>query len=218
MKFMRVTLALLFGALFSISANAAGEPPRFQGPYAGLVSGYGFADPNFTYNGTPFDVDMAGPLAGITAGSNWNLGSFVLGIEADAQVLGLSKNTTCGGLCNVSVDADALVTARARAGWLLGSEDQFMVYATGGLGFVWLDTVNNGGAQPNETQWNETTYVVGGGFEGYVMGTDWISTKLEYLYVGANSNRNFLINTGDAGRIGFNGIHVFRWGWNIHLN
>ncbi len=221
----RTVLFLMALTAFGTTANAAGEPPRFQGLYGGLVSGYGFADESWSQPGgaaAPLpagaNFDLEGGLAGLTAGHNWNLGNFLLGIEVDGTTLEMDDSQPCGlmgAIC--TVDLNALVTARGRAGVFFGSESQFMAYVTGGLALAWIEATS---PAPGATlDFTEATYAVGGGFEGYVMDTDWVSTKLEYLFVGVNDTKSYTVGLNPAviATLKLNGIHLFRWGWNIHF-
>lgn len=221
MKTLRAALTLFTLLWLSSAAQAAGEPPRFDGLYGGFVSGYGFLDKaNVSVFANPAQsFDMEGPLAGLTGGWNWKHEGWLLGLEADGQALGISDRiTNCGVACDVTADIDGLITARGRVGYLFGEDQQIAAYATGGLALVWLDVYNAGGAPPTSTNWVEATYTVGAGVEGYLFGTDWMSTKLEYLYVGLNARRNAVVNTADQGRYRFDGMHLIRWGLNIHFN
>ncbi|MCP5076158.1 MAG: hypothetical protein GY947_23040 [Rhodobacteraceae bacterium] len=122
-----------------------------------------------------------------------------------------------GTLC--TIDVDAMATIRARLGFFFGEERQFMLFATGGLAAVWID-VNNPAPGGSTTNYTEATYVVGGGFEAYVFGTDWVSTKIEYLFVGLDDSRTYSIGAAAAAAnatLNFDGIHAVRWGWNLHF-
>ncbi|NNF78702.1 MAG: porin family protein [Rhizobiales bacterium] len=219
MRLLRSVIVLISFIWLSVSAQAAGEPPRFDGIYGGFVGGYGFIDDaSIGVNAGPAaKFDLHGPLAGLTGGWNWKHEGWLLGIEADGQALGMQDTVTnCVGGCNVTADIDGLVTARGRVGYLFGDDQQIAAYATGGLALVWLGVRNN--PLGVSTEWTEVTYAVGGGIEGYLFGTDWMSTKLEYLYVGLDAKRNALVNTADTGRYRFDGMHLIRWGLNIHFN
>ena len=216
---LRGIIAATMLAAVSQTAQAEGEPSRFNGFYAGLVGGYAAADETWGTAGTGgparANLSLDGGLGGITVGHNWNMGDFVLGLEADATTLSLSDSNVCSGMAAIcTVDLDAMVSARARVGFLFGTDSQFMAYATGGLSAAWID-VNNPGTGTT-TNYTKATYTVGGGFEGYVLGTDWVSTKLEYLYVGLDDARTYTIGAG-TGTLDFDGIHVFRWGWNFQF-
>ena len=42
-----------------------------------------------------------------------------------------------------------------------------------------------------------------------------ISSKIEYLYVGADMYREVWADRA-GGRFRLNGLHLIRWGWNVH--
>lgn len=218
-KLLVTALAALSFFGLTLNAQAEGEPPRFEGIYGGLFAAYGIMDGTFVYNGMARpDFDLNGPGAGVNGGVNWTNDMWLWGLEADGQTLGMQDTDTCNGGCNVTVETDGVVTARARVGVLFGEDRQMAAYATGGAALVWLGIRNNGGAGET-TQPAETTFAVGGGVEGYLFGTDWMSTKLEYLYVGVDlTKRGVTVNTGDRGDFGFEGLHLIRWGLNIHFN
>ncbi len=227
MKLFKVLrgLAIACGVMAAATgAQAAGdEPDKFNGGYAGLVSGYGAGDANLTeFPSINHDLDLEGPLAGITAGINFRNGSLLYGLEADAQVLGLTDKTPCNGMgVQCHVDIDAMITGRARLGYIFGSTDQFAVFATGGFANLWVDFIADGpaGARPRDTS-TELTYAVGGGVEGYVMDTNWISTKLEFLYVGDLGYSVSFLQPGasvDFNQISIDDLFFVRWGWAIHF-
>ncbi len=227
MKLLKVLrgLAVACGVVAAVNgAQAAGdEPDKFNGLYAGLVSGIGFTDGSWADGSFPpvsTNLDLDGGLAGITAGYNWRHNDLLFGVEADITTMGLGQNNIpCGALATCSVDMDAMATIRARLGWVFGSTGQFSVYATGGLANVWLDTVSPG-AGPGAKH-SDLTYAVGGGFEGYVMDTNWISTKVEFLYVGLDVNKSFnapvITVVSGPDRIRLEDLFVARWGWNVHF-
>lgn len=204
--------------------QAAGdEPEKFTGGYAGLVSGMGWGDGGLFNAGVGNNsLDLSGPLAGVTAGINWRNGSFLYGLEGDAQVLGLTDKVPCNGMgvaCNV--DVDAMITGRARLGYIFGSTDQFSIFATGGFANLWVgfDAEGPAGSPPRD-QTTKLTYAVGGGFEGYLMDTNWMSTKLEVLYVGDIGYNLAFIQPGQTtitNRLNIDDFFFVRWGWNIHF-
>lgn len=216
---LRGAVAAIVVAAFGHAAQADGESPRFQGFYGGIVGGYASADETWGTAGlggpARANLKLDGGLGGISVGHNWNMGNFLLGLEADGTTLALNDNNVCSGMGTVcDVDLDAMVTVRARLGLLFGEENQLMAYATGGLAATWIEANNPPAGTFNS--YTEASYVVGGGLEGYVLGTDWVSTKLEYLFVGLDDSRTYTIGAG-TGTLKFDGLHVFRWGWNLHF-
>ena len=213
-----------FGVVAAASgAQVAGdEPDKFNGGYAGLVSGMGWGDGNFfVFPSTNNKLDLAGPLAGITAGINFRNGNFLYGLEGDAQVLGLQYTASSNGMgVRCHVDIDAMITGRARVGYIFGSSEQFSVFATGGFANLWVGMDAEAGVPRERASGSELTYAVGGGFEGYLMDTNWMSTKLEVLYVGdIGFNHTFLAPGAsvDFNNFSIDGFFFVRWGWNIHF-
>ncbi len=228
-------LSVIFGfilgfvlVLDAIPVKAAGdEPDKFIGLYAGLVAGIGFVDGTWSDGSFPpvaTNFDSDGGLAGVTVGYNWLFDNFLVGLEADITTLGLSENgIPCGAGATCAVDTDAMATARARLGYVFGETGQFAVYATGGIANVWASA--SGAVPPGpisfRTNFSELTYAVGGGFEGYVMDTNWISTKLEVLYVGLDISKNFfapaITVVSGPDRLKLEDLLVVRGGFNVHF-
>ncbi len=228
MQRVRALFGILCGVALLLSATAAhsagDEPDKFNGGYAGLVGGYGFGDGNWLNGGfVPFNqnVDLDGGLAGITAGYNWRHDDFLYGVEADIQTLGLNDRVVCGfgGIC--TVDLDAMATVRARLGWVFGMQGQFAFFATGGLANVWHDATQSGagGFRDNGAS---IGYAVGGGFEAYVMDTNWVSTKIDFLYVGGLDIKGGEPIFGTQTPVGpdsfaIDDLFFVRWGFNVHF-
>lgn len=154
------------------------------GFYAGVVIGYGHGDyEQFSASGVGVDVDVDGVTFGGTLGYNIQSGNLVYGVELDYQsgFDGTTAQGTAGpfwscnsGVCNV--DIESFGTLRARLGF---AQDNFLIYATGGLAFAQVDggilnSVQQGGG-------SEVGYTIGGGVE-YAFDSNW-SAKLEYLHV-----------------------------------
>ena len=98
----------------------------WAGPYAGVNIGYGFSgrveEPGNTINTDGF-------LGGAFVGYNYQMGQFVLGLEADIQGADLGSGSSIYG---VGVKTDYFGTVRARAGVAF---DRFMPYITGGWAY-----------------------------------------------------------------------------------
>jgi outer membrane immunogenic protein len=135
-----------------------------------------------------------GFTGGIQAGYNVQLNSIVLGLEADANYLGLKKRSISsaapgvvdggypGYTFNQSVEANWLVTLRPRIGVAF---DRFLVYATGGLAIANVEgstafASSGGYSKAGSKSDTKYGYTVGGGVE-YAMTNNW-SLKAEYLY------------------------------------
>ena len=149
-------------------------PPAFSwtGFYVGANAGYGWG--NVNANGWANVGDLDGFVGGGQIGYNYQMGQFVLGLEADLQGADLSSGNNLGLL---NVKTDYFGTVRARVGVAF---DRFMPYITGGwaygnvkssipaIGFS-SDRSHTGG------------FAVGGGLEYAV--TNNIIAGVEYLYV-----------------------------------
>jgi outer membrane immunogenic protein len=143
---------------------------------------------------------------GASAGFNWRLSQFAVGVEADVSSLhlGLTRGGSGAslnlGLVNnpgavpvtFNVGATAavnwLATFRARVGYVISPD--LLVYATGGLALTTLSVsnsytdnwnANGGGVGNSSVASNAAGYAVGGGAE-YGLARSW-TLKAEYLRV-----------------------------------
>lgn len=163
-----------------------GPAPVYQAPafswtgfYLGINGGYGFGKSNWSSTATSGSIDPQGALIGATLGYNWQIGSWVLGAEADADATWISGDTTGGtGLCAGGIGCDShntwLGTARARIGY---AWDKVMPYITGGGAFGNVKMSPNTGGSESDTRFGWT----GGAGVEYAYDRSW-SAKLEYLY------------------------------------
>ena len=148
----------------------------WTGFYVGVNAGYGWnANDSITVGGVTFDLDDEGGfVGGAQAGYNYQIGSFVVGLEGDIQYADF------GGDDRFDFDGDGILdddfntsdwfgTVRARAGVAF---DRALIYATGGFAFA-----------DNATGWT-----VGGGLE-YAF-TNNLSAKIEGLYVNLDQDDN----------------------------
>ena len=197
-----VGLNYRFGGMPMAHPAEAGEPPdafSWTGLYAGANLGYGFGGqdqvglqvPN---TGVP-NIDDAGKFedsgafGGLQAGYNYQMGSFVVGVEGDMQGSGVSDRihrdirflgqaSTETGKSNI----DWFGTLRPRAGF---AWDRLLVYGTGGLAVGGVDyLVSAAGPFGRFDLRNDDTRVgwtAGAGIE-YAFMDNW-SAKLEYKYV-----------------------------------
>ena len=189
MKKILLASVALFG--FAGAASAADLPVRAAPPapiiaavpvftwtgfYVGVNAGYGWnANDSITVGGVTFDLDDEGGfVGGAQAGYNYQIGSFVVGLEGDIQYADF------GGDDRFDFDGDGILdddfntsdwfgTVRARAGVAF---DRALIYATGGFAFA-----------DNATGWT-----VGGGLE-YAF-TNNLSAKVEGLYVNLDQDDN----------------------------
>jgi outer membrane immunogenic protein len=188
----KILLASVALFVFAGAASAADLPVRAAPPapiiaavpvftwtgfYVGVNAGYGWnANDSITVGGVTFDLDDEGGfVGGAQAGYNYQIGSFVVGLEGDIQYADF------GGDDRFDFDGDGILdddfntsdwfgTVRARAGVAF---DRALIYATGGFAFA-----------DNATGWT-----VGGGLE-YAF-TNNLSAKIEGLYVNLDQDDNF---------------------------
>ena len=128
------------------------------------------------------NVDISGGLAGGQIGANYQAGSWVFGVEADASWADLTGNTACasgivGVAANCRAKVDALGTFAGRLGFAL---DRVLLYGKGGIAFANDKYELNSIAayRANETRWG---WMAGAGIE-YSFTDNW-SAKIEYNYL-----------------------------------
>ena len=177
--------------------------------YFNTATGAAIVPPPGSITGARFD--MNGAIAGGQVGYNWQTGSWVWGVEADAQWSDekgranlLCSSTIIGGPClpgltflppgatgtTLALDQklEWFGTARLRGGWL--ASPRVLLYVTGGLAYGEIKTTaslagfNGNGIAVASIGSNSDTRVgwtVGAGIEGMIT-QNW-TAKLEYLYM-----------------------------------
>ncbi len=165
---LRALAGVALSATAMSAALAADLPSRSTPPYApsvplftwtgfyvGVNAGYAFSDgENSPYVGTPaylglaaagavpagYTLDREGFVGGGQIGYNYQIGSLVLGLEADLQYTDINGSATATGfgapglvVGQSSLDLNYLGTVRARIGFT--PIDRLLVYATGGLAY-----------------------------------------------------------------------------------
>ena len=219
-KLILAASALISAAALTSTANAADMTPvpsayDWTGFYFGLNAGVAWnnteIDNDINWNGSgwnPADAavirnlgesltdDDAVFTGGAMLGYNWQMDSFVLGVEADINYLGFdgeqdndfsifSGNYT--GTHDLSAQADWYGTLRGRLGF---AADNFLFYGTGGLAYGHMEAesdlrVYDAGGNPaghwdgsaDDVNWGWT---IGAGVE---YGIDNWSLGVEYLFV-----------------------------------
>jgi outer membrane immunogenic protein len=190
MKKILLASVALFG--FAGAASAADLPLRAAPPapivaaapiftwtgfYVGVNAGYGWSDDDFDAVDFADDEDDGGFVGGAQIGYNYQIGSFVVGLEGDLQYADFGRD----GVFNFEDEdgeilegefesSDWFGTVRARAGVAFG---QALIYGTGGFAFA-----------DDATGWT-----VGGGLE-YAF-TNNLSAKIEGLYVNLENDDDF---------------------------
>ena len=189
--------------ILPIGEVAKAAPSSWSGFYLGGHVGYGWSDfdGNMIYTdatkGDGFDasgqtIKAQGEIAGGQIGFNWQTGSIVWGIEADAswsriegdkQLLpypnGYPKNGSPAW--EFSTNIDWLATVRGRVGYASG---RTLIYATAGVAFAGvetnLDVVGKGYDAYGSKSENLVGWTVGGGVE-WMLAQNW-TFRAEYIY------------------------------------
>lgn len=205
-KLIAVTVATLLTAGAASAADLKAPiykaPPlvpayNWTGFYAGVNVGLGVGEhatnysvlPGFSFNnvtGAPF-----GAIGGVQAGYNYQIGNWVLGLEADIQASGQSQDANCLLLfCGTGAQSASIEqklswfgTARARIGYT--STSGVMAYYTGGFAFGDVETTVNEAVAGTSGAFTfsdtKTGWTLGAGIEA-ALGGNWTG-KLEYLYL-----------------------------------
>jgi outer membrane immunogenic protein len=209
-----VALALSAASAFAADLPSRKEAPVYVPPppiiswtglYAGLNIGGGWSA-NTDYWGNSY----SGVVGGGQLGYNYQMNSFLIGLETDFQGTSIRTNNNNGsGFGNYYGGGASLPwfgTVRGRVGYLF--TQTLLLYGTGGFAY---GDVNNPFWSNTRTGWT-----VGGGVEWLFL-PNW-SAKLEYLYTDLSSS-------GVSGWNGYNyGYHVHpefntvRVGVNYHFN
>lgn len=194
---IRKSCLAVSASLFTlITAQAADiEPPAafdWSGPYAGIIAGYSWSkfdtsptdlpDSSTTNWNQSFDVD--GGLVGAEAGWNHQMDALVLGISADASVLG-TKGSSLIDLDDRDSyyvgELEWLATLRGRIGYAL---DNVLLFATGGVALTKAKLAyedDDDGVLDVRFEDKDTMFgwVAGGGIE---LALAPVSVKIEYFY------------------------------------
>lgn len=142
---------------------------NWSGFYIGAMGGY--ASEN-----TSDALGIKGGFGGGTVGYNWQMGTFVGGIEADGAFADVNNSATFAGV-TVAAKVDALATVRGRAGVAFG---QVLLYGTAGLALADAKLSASALGVSISDSKTLTGWTAGAGVEWMFM-PRW-SVKAEYLY------------------------------------
>ncbi|MFG1479475.1 outer membrane beta-barrel protein [Xanthobacter sp. V4C-4] len=177
------------------------EPVDWTGVYVGAALGGGKARSTYA---SPFPtpvsgdaVDLGGVMAGGQLGADYQLGSFVLGVEASAAWANVVGTNTCfstaaaGALSGFDCGSrvNALGTVTGRIGYAF---DRALVYARGGLAFDrQTDMFNNYNfvSQILRHDSTNTGWTLGGGVEYALLPN--LSVGLDYRHVDVGGSSAF---------------------------
>jgi outer membrane immunogenic protein len=129
------------------------------------------------------DLKPSGGLAGGTLGCNYQINSFVVGVEDDLSWTGFSA--TGGDIppfnqaFSSSVKTNWLDTLRARAGVAFGPG---LYYVTGGAAFTDINDTDIGVVDTVSIKQTVTGWTVGAGAEWMIPSAPHWSVKAEYLF------------------------------------
>jgi outer membrane immunogenic protein len=187
----RMVLGFATAVPFLMMAGAASgadfSVPRFTGSalfsywtgaYLGINGGWGWT--------TTSGLAAKGVLGGGQIGYNYQMGSFVLGVEGDGAFANISQNAV-GAAFGTPVSAtfkdDALASLRGRFGIAVNN---ILFYGTagGGWGQSEISATTLAGANISGKTW-QSGWTAGAGIE-YAFVPSW-SIKLEYLHYGLGS-------------------------------
>jgi outer membrane immunogenic protein len=153
----------------------------WTGFYIGAMGGYGWSDEvRASIGGVTFSTsssDLKGGFAGGTVGHNWQMGSWVMGIEADAAWSDLKYSQSAFGV-TVADKIQSLGSVTGRIGYL--PAQSLMLYFKGG--YAWADNQVSAagfGLTFAETRFH-SGWTVGAGLE-YMFVPNW-SAKVEYMF------------------------------------
>lgn len=186
---------------------------NWAGLYLGGSAGAGLAQ-NATATSTTIIADVyylerlnlapRGVFGGVLAGYNWQVGSWVYGVEADFQLANQRDAQTCAMGCNPLTDTFTAIgqtlnwfgTARGRIGVTSGGA---LIYTTAGFAYGHVtETISQSifGAPSGSYRFSHSKagWTAGGGIEHTVdpfgmLGPNW-TARTEYLYIDLGSVRD----------------------------
>lgn len=128
---MRKLLLLL--SFISLSQAATAADRSWTGFYFGGHGAYFSSDTAYANPTTPTQ-SLEGALLGLQAGYNWQIGSIVLGAEADVSFGNLTDRVRDGNFLSFNGKINTMGTVRGRLGYSFGN---VMPYLT--AGYVWVE-------------------------------------------------------------------------------
>jgi outer membrane immunogenic protein len=191
---MRLLFAMFAGlalATTSSQAIAQGNTHNWSGFYIGGFATEGSADTRHCDNGicaaTWPRFDAGGHAFGVALGYNYQVSSWVAGLELDWSRGNLDGAAPSGGgfgcITTCFTNIYAIGTVRARAGYAFGS-----LLAYGTIGVAVAEYESRIGPSSGDTT-RETGLTYGGGLE-YALNKN-LSAKVEYLYIDKLGDFNY---------------------------
>ncbi len=204
--------------------SAPGIPySSWEGWYAGLQGGWGYADPSLDRfnSGATTALDNVGSndgfVFGVHGGYNWLLGvnNLVAGVEVDADFANINGwivgSTTSSAFYG---DVDLLASVRLRLGMVVG--ENTLINVNAGLAYTDSQQIIHAGSATSpyavEHDWGA---VIGLGVESMV--SEKISIRGDVSYYFFGDQWYTAISTGGVGDMNLN-VFTVRVGMSFHLN
>ena len=216
-----VALLALTGASFAADLPSKKAPAvmaaaplaySWTGAYVGASVGVGSDHSTFDYNTPNVPSNGNGALFGIQAGYNYQIGSFVAGLEANADIGNIRGGAPCPNTAYSCRHKESFSGAlRGRLGYAI---DRLLVYGTGGVAFA---NIREGSVSSSLVFAGQTKgaagWTLGAGLE-YAF-TNSLSARLDYAYSSYGA-KNYLIDTPTVIRAKVHS-NVVKIGLNYHF-
>jgi outer membrane immunogenic protein len=203
-------------APYTKAPPAVSPATNWSGFYVGAMGGYSWSDHvRATVLGVTTSADTSdikGGFGGGTIGYNWQAGSWVFGLEADAAGANVSSSATVLGITGTE-KIDAFGSVAGRLGFAAGPA---LIYAKGG--YAWADNKISASVAGFGTVFSESHihsgWTLGGGVE-YMFLPNW-SAKAEYMF--ADYGNETYLASALPGGVGIGGaFHSVKAGINYHF-
>jgi outer membrane immunogenic protein len=189
---------------------------NWSGFYIGAMGGYGWSDHVSAsvpgVGGVTFNTDeLKGGFGGGTLGYNWQMGSWVLGVEADAAWSDLKYSQSAFGV-TLADKIQSFGSVTGRIGYV--PTNSVLVYFKGG--YAWADnqiSATGLGAPFAESRFH-SGWTAGGGLE-WMFAPAW-SAKAEYMYADFSKERYGAAIVPPGVDLGAS-IHTVKVGVNYHF-
>ena len=160
--------------------SVAPVPYTWSGLYIGANAGYAGTtlDETVSGGGGTGSTNIPGFVGGGQIGANYQMGSIVLGVEADFDGSTITRSTAAG-IVSGTEQMPWLAMARGRLGLAFG---RLLVYGTAGGGVTELRSIVNAGVNGSaNTTATHGAWTAGGGVEVAI--SESLSARVEYLYL-----------------------------------